>query len=116
MAPEAIKTGVINDWIAEVRSTGLQPKTIVNLWKLFRAVMNWHAQQNDEPKRAWYPTLSTIPEQEQRWFTQDEVRCIVEAASGQFKALFHLAAYSGLRSGELAGLHVEDLDFKRGGH
>lgn len=28
--------------------------------------------------------------------------------------LFHLAAFTGLRSGELAGLHVGDLDFVRG--
>src|SRR6202035_3390014 len=80
----------------------------------FRAVMNWHAQQNDEPKRAWYPNLPTIPEEEQRWFTQDEARQIVEAADGQFKMLFRLAAFSGLRSGELAGLHVQDVDFARG--
>jgi integrase len=109
-----IKTGVINDWITDLESKGLQPKTVHNLWKQLRAIMNWHAQQNDEPKRAWYPTLPTIPEDEQRWFTQDEVRRIVETAQGQYKVLFHLAAYSGLRSGELAGLHVEDLDFTRG--
>jgi len=42
------------------------------------------------------------------------VQRIVEAALGQYKVLFHLAAYSGLRSGELAGLHVQDLDFARG--
>ena len=62
----------------------------------------------------WYPTLPTIPEEEQRWFTPNEVRLIVEAAQGQYKVLFHLAAYSGLRSGELAGLLVQDLDFARG--
>ncbi len=114
MAPEAIKTGVINDWIADLKSKGLKSKTVHNMWKLFRALMNWNAQQNDEPKRVWYPTLPAIPEDEQRWFTQDEVCRIVEAAPRQFKVLFHLAAYSGLRSGELAGLHVEDLDFVRG--
>jgi integrase len=57
--------------------------------------------------------LSSIPEEEQRWFTQYEVQRIVEAACGQYKVLFHLAASSGLRSGELAGLHVQDLDFAR---
>jgi len=114
MAPETIKTGIINEWIAKLSEDDLKPKTIHNLWKLFRAVMNWHAQQNDEPKRAWYPTLPTVPEDEQRWFTQDEMRRIVDAAKGQYKVLFHLAGFSGLRFGELAGLHVEDLDFVRG--
>jgi integrase len=114
MALEGIKTGVINDWIAGLERKRLQPKTVHNLWKQFRAIMNWQAQQNDEPKRAWYPTLPTIPEEEQRWFSQPEAHSIVEAAQGQYKVLFHLAAYSGLRSGELTGLHVGDLDFVRG--
>lgn len=114
MALEEIKTGIINDWIADLESKGLQPKTVHNLWKQFRAIMNWHAQQNDEPKRAWYPILPAIPEDEQRWFTQAEAHRIVEAAQGQYKVLFHLAAYTGLRSGELAGLHVGDVDFERG--
>ena len=111
---DEIKTGIVNDWIAEMQSKNLEPKTVHNMWKMFRAIMNWHAQQNDEPKRAWYPTLPTIPEDEQRWFTQDEAHRIIEAAEGQYQTLFHLAAYSGLRFGELAGLHVEDVDFTRG--
>jgi integrase len=113
-ALEEIKTGSVNDWIAEMRSKGLEPKTIHNLWKLFRAIMNWHTQQNDEQPRKWYPILPTIPEDEQRWFTQVEFRQIVEAVDGQYKLLFHLAGSSGLRAGELFGLHVEDLDLNRG--
>ncbi len=114
MALEEIKTGNVNDWIAEMQRKELEPKTIHNMWKLFRAIMNWHAQQNDEPPRKWYPILPTIPEDEQRWFTQCEFRRLVEAAEGQYKLLFHLAGSSGLRAGELFGLHVEDLDLDRG--
>lgn len=111
---ESIKTGTINTWVASLEQLGLEPKTVHNQWKQFRAIMNWHAQQNDEPKRAWYPSLPEIPEIEQRWFTQEEMRRIVAAAKGQYKVLFHLAGFSGLRSGELSGLHVEDIDFVRG--
>ncbi len=114
MALEEIKTGNVNDWIAEMQRKELEPKTIHNMWKLFRAIMNWHAQQNDEPPRKWYPILPTIPEDEQRWFTQAEFRCLVEAAEDQYKLLFHLAGSSGLRAGELFGFHVEDLDLNRG--
>jgi hypothetical protein len=64
---DQIKTGTTNDWIAELQGKGLQPKTIHNLWKLFRAVMNWQSQQSDEPLRKWYPSLPTIPDVEQRW-------------------------------------------------
>jgi integrase len=114
MAPEDIKTGVVNDWITDLTKARLEPKTIHNMWKLFRSIMNWHSQQNDEQPRKWYPSLPTIPEDEQRWFTQGEVRRLVEAAEGQYKLLFHLAGSSGLRAGELFGLHVGDLDSKRG--
>ncbi len=113
-ALEEIKTGNVNDWIAEMQSKELEPKTIHNMWKMFRAIMNWHAQQHDEPKRAWYPTLPEIAENEQRWYTQKETHRIVAAAHGQYSVLFHLAGHSGLRFGELAGLHVEDIDFVRG--
>ena len=108
-----IKTGNVNDWIAGLQSKGLEAKTVHNLWKMFRAMMNWHAQQNDEPTRKWYPILPALPHDEQRWFTQEEVGQIVNAAKGQYRVLFHVAAATGLRAGELFGLHIEDLDLKR---
>src|SRR5260370_28173259 len=114
LALDSIKTGVINDWIADVTKQGRHPKTVHNLWKQFRAIMNWHSQQNDEPKRAWYPSLPVIPDVEQRWFTQEEMQRIIAAAKGQYKVLFHLAGVSGLRSGELSGLAFKDIDFVRG--
>jgi len=112
---EEIKTGTVNDWIAELQGKGLEPKTIHNMWKMFRAIMNWHAQQNDEPPRKWYPNLPAENMDEQRWFTQEEIGRLVGAAKeAQFKVLFRLAGTSGLRAGELLGLHVEDLDLSRG--
>src|ERR1700680_1706659 len=48
------------------------------------------------------------------WFTQAEIKQIVEATTGQYKVLFHLAGYTGLRSGELVGLRVEDLKLDPG--
>ena len=113
MGLEEIKTGTINDWIVELQDKGLEAKTIHNLWKLFRAIMNWHFQQDDKPSRKWYPSLPTILEVEQRWFTQDELGRIVSEAKGQFKTLFYLAGMSGLRAGELFELHVEDLNINR---
>ena len=114
MAIAGIKTGNINEWIAKLTVEGLSPKSIHNAWKLFRAIVNWHAKQNDEQPRHWYPTLPVIPVKEPRWFTPEEVSRIVEAAHGQYKVLFHLAYASGLRSGELLALHVEDIDLGRG--
>jgi integrase len=39
---------------------------------------------------------------------------IMAAARGQYGVFFHLAGASGLRFGELCGLHVEDVNFARG--
>ena len=36
---------------------------------------------------------------------------MIEVAEGQYKALFALQFATGMRFGEIAGLHVEDLDF-----
>jgi len=111
---EEIRTGTVNDWIRSLTAKELEPKTIHNVWKDFRAVVNWHRRQMDEPKVTWYPDLPALPDEEQRWFTQDEVKQIVDAATGQYKILFHLAAFTGLRSGELVGLRLEDLKLDYG--
>ncbi len=114
MAIEDIRTGTVNDWIRMMTAKQLEAKTIHNVWKDFRAVVNWHCKQMDKPKVTWYPDLPALPDEEQRWFTQAEVRQIVEAATGQYKLLFHLAGFTGLRSGELVGLRVGDLKLEHG--
>jgi integrase len=114
MRIEDIRTGIVNDWIRSLTAKGLEPKTIINLWKDFRAVVNWHCKQLDKPKVSWYPDLPAVPDDEQRWFTQAEIRQITGAATGQYKVLFHLAGYTGLRSGELVGLRIEDLKLEHG--
>lgn len=114
MTIEEIRTGTVNDWIRTLTAKRLEPKTIDNLWKDFRAIVNWHRKQMDQPKVSWYPDLPALPDDEQRWFTQAEIKQIVDAATGQHKVLFHLAGYTGLRSGELVGLRVEDLKLDHG--
>jgi integrase len=48
--------------------------------------------------------------------TDDEVRRFLAAARGEGEnvfALYATAVYTGLRAGELAGLHWDDVDFER---
>jgi integrase len=47
-----------------------------------------------------------------RFFTADQVRSIITAASHPWKTFFTLAAMTGMRAGELLGLQVGDLDFE----
>jgi integrase len=97
-------------WINElVAGKKLAPKTIRNLVKLLKLILAWN-----EIPTSWRLALPEIPPLEQRWFTQKEVVLLVEAAAGQYKVLFRLAYATGARAGELFGLRVEDVDFKRG--
>lgn len=45
--------------------------------------------------------------------TPEQMQMIIDAAPEPFKTLFAVAAETGMRSGELYGLRVEDVDFKR---
>jgi integrase len=58
--------------------------------------------------------LPEIPPKEQRWFSPDEMRRIVDAAEGQWKVLFATLSGTGMRCGEAFGLHVDDLDLVTG--
>jgi integrase len=94
------------EWITGLKKQEtLAPKTIHNMWKVLKLVMG-------KLSREWKVRLPEIPEIEQRFFTPEEVQKIIEAAEGQYKALFALQFATGMRFGEAAGLHVEDLDFK----
>ena len=71
----------------------------------------------------FYHHFPHIPNVEARWFTRVEMDQIIDISAGypgrgflkgQYKPLFRLDAYSGLRSGEISGLHVEDIHFAPG--
>jgi integrase len=94
-------------WINELSASGLAPKSVSNIVKMLKSILNW----SEVGTRDWKLRLPEIPEEEQRWFTAVEVEKIVEAAEGQYKVLFRLAYASGMRAGELFGLHVTDFDF-----
>lgn len=112
LALDGIKTGTINEWIS-TSMKGFEPKTVHNMYKLFRAIVNWHYRQQDEQPKKWSPDLPPLRDEEQRWFSPEETTRLVNAASGQYKTLFHLAASTGCRAGELFGLHAEDIDLER---
>jgi Phage integrase, N-terminal SAM-like domain len=80
MALDAIKTGTINEWLATLPE--LEPKTVHNLYKLFRAIVSWSYRQKDQQPPKWSPDLPPLKDDEQRWFTPEECRKLVFAATG----------------------------------
>ena len=86
------------------RQKKLSPKSIRNIVGVLKLVVG--------PKvwRDWNLRLPEVPIKEQRYFSPDEMRLIVDAATGQWKVLFATLAGTGMRCGEAFGLHIEDLD------
>ncbi len=62
----------------------------------------------------WNLRFPEDPIKEQRFFSPDEMRRIIELAPGQWKVLFATLAGTGMRCGEAFGLHVDDLDLTSG--
>jgi len=97
----------VKEWIADqVKQGKLAPKTIHNIWKVLRLILG------KKHVVGWDIKLPAIPRKEQRWFTPEEAKQIVDAAEGQFKTLFALQFATGMRIGEICGLHVEDVDLE----
>jgi integrase/recombinase XerD len=59
---------------------------------------------------SWELDLGKPSRPKQRYFTQDQLKQIIEAAPGQYRVLFAVLASTGMRIGEAAGLHLDDLD------
>lgn len=47
-------------------------------------------------------------------FTPEQAKAILELAQDPWRIMFAMAAYAGLRAGEILGLSVEDVDLARG--
>jgi integrase len=58
--------------------------------------------------------LPKVERDEMRFLTPAEISALTEAIDPRYKALVLVAAYGGLRIGELAGLQVADVDTLRG--
>ncbi len=101
---DAVDERRVQEFIADLNRTELAPKSIRNIVGVLKLILGKKRWQD------WNLALPEVPEKEQRYFTEDEMRKIINAVSGQWHALFATMAATGLRCGEVFGLHVEDLD------
>jgi integrase len=89
-------------------SRRLSPKTIRNIVGVLKLIVG------ERVWRDWELRYPEIPVKDQRFFSPDEMRQIVNSTTGQWKAMFATLAGTGMRCGEAFGLHVDDLDLKAG--
>jgi integrase len=93
----------------------LSRKSVLNVASTLSAMLNtakaWgYVTEGMSIKRLSLPPRKERPRR--RFFTAQEVRGIVEAAPEPYSTIYLLAAMTGMRSGEIFGLKVEDLDFE----
>ena len=58
--------------------------------------------------------LPAVRTEEPVFLNADQIRALAEATPEHFRLLVYMAAYTGLRAGELAGLRRKDVDLLRG--
>ena len=62
----------------------------------------------------WELDLGKLKRPKQPYFTQEQIQRILEASPAKYRVLFALLAATGMRIGEAAGLHVDDVDLDNG--
>jgi len=109
----------IRDWIARMQAAGKRPSTIRNAYFLVRQVLGQAVQDNKLPANpADYVKLPTdhntghvrAVDDPAMFLTTAQVSALVAATPWPYNVLVHLAAWSGLRAAELAGLRVRDVN------
>jgi integrase len=94
---------------------GTRQNVFCDLQTILNAARKWH---NDIPvvgRRGVYFGLKKIGEGRRTYFTIPEIKSILAEVEGRkpWDLFFILLSLSGLRSAEILGLYVEDLDFDK---
>jgi integrase len=101
---EAVDVTAVQEFIADLKRATFRmrtPNNIVGVVKLILGKKAW---------MMWELDLGKPDHPEQRYFTEEQLKQIIEGAEGPYRALFALLAGTGMRIGEASGLHVDDLD------
>jgi integrase len=106
----AIDAGDIQRLIAAMVSEGLEPKTVRNQWGTVSLIWNAALAQKYVDVMLPKPKLPRRPKKKARFFTLTEVARVIAASQAESRVFYWLAAETGLRAGELAGLRLTDID------
>ena len=87
-----------------IKTYKLSRKTILNIVGAVKLVLGRKVWMT------WELDLGKPEDPLQRYFTEEQLKLIIGGADGQYRVLFALLAGTGMRIGEAAGLHIDDLD------
>jgi integrase len=113
MDMRSIDAGHIQCFIASGTAEGLDPKYIRNQWGVVSLIWNAALAQKYVDALLPKPKLPRRLKKKARYFTLKDVARIIAASEDADRVFYWLAAESGLRGGELAGLKLSDIDGER---
>jgi integrase len=102
---ETISAEAVNEWIGTL--TNLAPASLRSLVTTLQLIL----RRIFEKRQIHYPA-TVAARREIPCFTPEQMQRIVALAEKPWKALFAVARETGMRSGELYGLKVADIDFE----
>jgi integrase len=108
-----IDAGDLQRFIATSMRAELSPKTIRNLWGMVSLIWSAALAQKYVDSILPKPKLPRKPKTRARFYTLKDVAKIIASAQGEHRVFYWLAAETGLRGGELAGLKLTDIDGER---
>jgi integrase len=101
----------VRAWVAELSASGLAPATTTKAAQLLGKIMKAAVQAGLLPKSPCDGVrLPRIEQTEMRFLDPTEVRALADAIDPRYQATVLLAAYGGLRAGELFGLRAKRVD------
>ena len=112
----SIQPSHVRFWIAKISGSGRSPATVISVASTLRRVMNSAVDDGVLGRSpcdgARLPRLG--PARAKVVLTPSQIIRLADCIHPRYRALIYLAAYGGLRWGELAALHPKRLDLKRG--
>ena len=105
---------LVQTWVAELNALGLAPSTTTKAAQLMGKIMRSAVQAGLLPVSPCDGVrLPRIERKEMRFLTASEVDGLAAAIHPRYRAAVLLAAYGGLRAGELFGLRAKRVDLLR---
>ncbi len=96
-----------------MNAEGLSPKSIRNVWGVVHRIWGAALAQKYVDAMLPKPKLPRRPRKNPAVYTLPNVGKMIAASQGEHRVFYWLAAETGLRSGELAGLKLTDIEGDR---
>ena len=111
----AIRQPDVQAWVAELSARGFKPATVVKAYQLLGRTMTAAVNADMVPRSPCRAVrLPRVEREEMRFLNPAEVARLADVIDARYRALVLVAAYGGLRIGELVGLRRRRVDLRRG--